>query len=48
MRLILMKLMNLSIEQYEKLALPNNCAIWVMEKDMKCNYKLNKKIKYYY
>lgn len=48
MRLILMKLMNLSIEQYEKLALPNNCAIWVMEKDMKGNYKLNKKIKYYY
>ena len=46
MRVFLMKMLDMSIEQYQKIALPDNCKIWILEKGENGKYKLISKIKY--
>lgn len=49
MRVFLMKMLNLPIEEYQRLACPDNCKLWVLEKENKGKYKLiTKNIKYYH
>ena len=44
-----MKMLNLPIEEYQRLACPDNCKLWVLEKENKGKYKLiTKNIKYYH
>ena len=35
MRVFLMKMLNLPIEEYQRLACPDNCKLWVLEKENK-------------